>query len=1248
MSIYTQIERELVDINEARFELICNSFLFHEYRGQLHGIGTVKGKEKTRKGKPDAFIVQEDGTYIVAEYTTKNKSSNKRSFLEKLKADIDASLHFDNIGIVAERVVILVICCNSSLDIAEIEMLRAHVKVKNIKIRFVGIDNLVFFLTGEGRYYAYLHLNIPFETGQVLNKIDFLKFYNKRNLATPLDNPLVGRERELHSLVQMIEQHHVIIVTGRPGVGKSKLSLEAIDLFLKSNLAFHDYYIVSKTGSIVEDLRGMIKSGRKYLFFVDDANRQISNLINIIYSAETHDGAFIKIVATVRNYAKKQVISACQFLSTGVFQLGRLPKKSMAMMIADLNNDHQLSPYVTRIMDISNGIPRIAIMASGVIVHKQDAKLLKDASQIYEEYFQPIINDRKILADKDMLKSLGIISFFSSLDLESGKLRGILKNFNLAYDRFLDIVFELEEAELVQVYQNIVRISEQILATYAFYKAFIQDRVLDFETLLSKYCDRTFSTIKDIMGPVYDSFGEKDALTNINGILIRYFNKHQQDVAHCTRFLEVFGTSIIDQAFLFVNRHYSQKDDAKSPIKTNESSIQSFHPDYPILTILLPIIAHGTATECITAVALSVTYTEKDPQAFKTLLDQLAWRFCLRENDLPDGLSRQRTIYFYLLSNLQQGQGNSHLFFPLFRKVLLSNLRRKFFYIKTETGWKISPAVATCRQQYWEDINALFNTYSHLCSQVIEDYIADIPGTSITVLRYDEPYCSDILMSYYSPDDFQHCHLVLRYVNLLSNYYQPSNELNNLRQHFHNEAVTIFDILDAQNPFKKHETTWQMNEEKIGKLVVNTIDEFKYMYDLLLKSLPFRQYFNRLEHTLDFWVSKILEKDPTLGKMVLQYIVADGNKIQVQASAIFETSSAILGEKYNEIYPIISQGEFYYSNDWLNEYFNHLKPIAVTNYLTQELIRLFAESNHIHPIFSSNLDKYQSFDEDIHERVLLLFYTRVQRGDQFRFELREDFFEENTKLVKTYFEQCKGLYFYMKYHPYNYTFNYRYDDFLSGFFALYEVDSRILFDYLDYLKDIKEFSNHDDHTTLLCKIWNYSDAAVNIERIILEYKHSQDFEPSGHVACIFFQYLTEQDIPKVEAFLKDMLRKYNNDPEIVNIILDISRSCIRDIYLSIVAYFLHINDDFEVFRSLVWVGKWDANYDYTSAMEFERLKLSEIYHMIKDLPTPVKFIKHTEHLAQRIYSLSTAIADGEKWDLIEYEHRRRYKKERYF
>jgi hypothetical protein len=53
---------------------VCNAYLTQTYSGHLQSPGTVIGKEKTRKGRPDAFLLQDNGRYILGEYTTQDRT----------------------------------------------------------------------------------------------------------------------------------------------------------------------------------------------------------------------------------------------------------------------------------------------------------------------------------------------------------------------------------------------------------------------------------------------------------------------------------------------------------------------------------------------------------------------------------------------------------------------------------------------------------------------------------------------------------------------------------------------------------------------------------------------------------------------------------------------------------------------------------------------------------------------------------------------------------------------------------------------------------------------------------------------------------------------------------------------------------------------------------------------------------------------------------------------------------------------
>lgn len=102
--------------------------------------------------------------------------------------------------------------------------------------------------------------------------------------------------------------------------------------------------------------------------------------------------------------------------------------------------------------------------------------------QLYDFYFKTFIKDFDIFGNKTLIKTLGIISFFFTIDRSNKELlESILKTFELDYYQFNEAIRVLiRKRELVEVQYNHARVAEQVMSTYFFYKVFIKDEILFF------------------------------------------------------------------------------------------------------------------------------------------------------------------------------------------------------------------------------------------------------------------------------------------------------------------------------------------------------------------------------------------------------------------------------------------------------------------------------------------------------------------------------------------------------------------------------------------------------------------------------------------------------------------------------------------------------------------------------------------------------------------------------------------------
>ena len=70
------------------------------------------------------------------------------------------------------------------------------------------------------------------------------------------------------NLINSLNSNDFIILTGAPGVGKTRLALEVISLFLKNNNKYKGYCISFKNHSLIEDLYTNLSLKENYVLFV--------------------------------------------------------------------------------------------------------------------------------------------------------------------------------------------------------------------------------------------------------------------------------------------------------------------------------------------------------------------------------------------------------------------------------------------------------------------------------------------------------------------------------------------------------------------------------------------------------------------------------------------------------------------------------------------------------------------------------------------------------------------------------------------------------------------------------------------------------------------------------------------------------------------------------------------------------------------------------------------------------------------
>jgi hypothetical protein len=784
------IENALIAINDAVFQNLCDAFLFLEdpLFNEIHRIGSVKGKQKTSKGRPDALFSLSNGKYIFAEYTTTD-GTNKPKFFKKLEKDLKDCFDETQTKIKVAKIGKIILCYNTTLDTESIERLRQIANDNNVPLRLVGLDVLAINLFGNYKHLAKEFLGISIDTGQILAPKLFVKEYRKANLATPLSTKFLYRDDEKKKLLHSLEKSEIVVLTGSAGVGKSRLALEGLSQFKKKHPSYNLYCITSKNASILDDLRTYLINGKDYLLMIDDANRQLHNFLTLLATFREEWHGKIKILITVRDYARNDILNRCRQYDPSILIIKKMEAEEILSIIQ--SEFKIIDPAVSsRIIKIANGNPRLAIMAA-IIYPQKGWAALEDVSSLYDEYFQTFVDDETVFNDVLFIKTLGIISFFHAIDLSNKEfVQNITDLFNIDYYEFVEMIYKIEALELIDVYYNeTLKITEQVLSTYFFYSAFIKKKLLDIEILFHNFFHTHSRRFKDTLLAATDTFGVANVIHPINTKIENYWDAIKDDREKALLFLEVFSNVKTDTVFGFAYNEIEKVKVAKNSSFVNDINYYKL-PDQ-LLNILQSFFAMST-DDFATALDLSIEYVKRYPNLYPDLVKHLIDQVYFSKKDEENDFFRQIKLLDHLIGN---GKIANSLFYDLFNSFMSMSFLNSTV-VQNVTNFSdyvpsIHPNIKKFRERLWNSLTKKFSVDFDRSFLILLNYVNKIDSSG-DIHLVDFPFVILIIQKYFSPKQFSHCYLVNRYLNALRKNNIANSNLFILKDRFTTTTYKLY------------------------------------------------------------------------------------------------------------------------------------------------------------------------------------------------------------------------------------------------------------------------------------------------------------------------------------------------------------------------------------------------------------------------------------------------------------------------
>jgi len=1257
MKTLTQIENALKSINDAVFQTLVNHLLYLQGYKFIGSPGAVVAKEKTSKGTPDSFFFDEDNNkYIFVECTTKEKLEKNKSFFQKLSNDIDHCFDEGKTGIPNEKIAKVVLACNEKITVEEHSLLNAKVSsyCTEAKLELFNIQNLPMDIS-ELPKLAEEYLGIQTIKGEIYPLEDFL-LKTEKGLQPSLTNEFIGRETELGESLEALIKYDILLLTGSPGVGKSKLAVKILEELSKQD--YVPIVIQSSVVSLWDDYQHLFLPGKRYIILFDDANKSVANLEYLLSKLAGPNSFSAKLVITSRDYVKRQISNKLDHYTFKELNISEFKNGEIEKIIVSALPDLQYHTDIKhKIVDLSKGNARVALMATYSVTPDAETNYLTSPVLLYEKYFKKISEEIGIFNDPLILKSLAIVSFFGVLDRNNEKIKeDLFSKFGVDWNGLWAAIIELHNSEIVDVYADeVVRVSDQVLASYAFYKCFIDDRsaVINYAdwivTFVEKYSNKIRNTLIDINNTFTDQHIKDLVLPHLNKVAEQFTSDHQEYA-----FYNLFWFYKGLDCLVYIRKWIQSIPQEDLPETFTFNYVNDDHVYASSYFELLKDFWHHPNELFKSSLELTLALAYKQPSRIPEILKFLHDHFSFKVQDLHRGYRRQQLLFDVLLDDKWTGSQR------VIANGIFLNLSEVFFgWHFTEYGptkgheftyynfdlYK-SEALMYLRARMLNQLYHLFDAENEQFPKLLAKIVSPRGDIDKSIYVDELPMYEKIISDKLDSAQYSHCKFVIALSEHLS---KIGTEFPESWNNFINSDIIKLSNLLRLDRMDRSKSLTESRKEKQKE-----IEDFVNINDWpsLEKHLIYINVLYNQEKASTRWYIEpsvtaiylaIARKDRSYFESALRLHFNEKVNFPL-GSAVFHIplkEGIIKGE---DLLHIIDCYEFKEKFFWKSVLATSLPEGQINEHFIKLLLELFQNNDNsvnVHHMsdylkYWTAFEAYKTGNRELEQHNIITYLTSVilSKNGRTKGDFGYDFCSECVSYFSSHTDLLKSAYWAQ--YEIDPDFDYEEKELkailnLDRYFIHHSFKSDIV--GLGYLAKI---DLSDVNTSLL---WEYPEYEELIESLLLEILEKERFSFSYEDAFfnLFKSRISDENYEeKVKSFILKLTHKHFDNDKMILILIEVVYNDYRDWLIFYYRELLLLRKDIEITKKIIFgrgantVGSWVPVYQ--KKIDF----YLEIINMIKALPDLLDYAEHIAYFEQKIKWKKQDIKSEEKRDFMDH------------